>query len=535
MGKSIERLGGRFVMPIAVVAVVGIAASLVAWHFTTLAENRMLVQEFNGRAGNNALVLQNRIGDYVDKLYALRAFVEVSGSSMTRDDFEIFSRSLLKGYPAILNVAWAPLVKHEQRKEHEQAARNDGIPHYHIQSYATGHGLKVAPEESEYLPKFYSTEPRTSPVYGIDLLHGQSQQATESARDNNTAATSPPFTLQAGEGDRHGFVINLPVYGPGTPNDTPAQRRRNLIGAVQGVFQIGVMFDSILANMTTPVRLYLFAPNAGENDPSLYSTSRLGHRSVAATAQKALLAETHRSFPIDIGDARWTLVAAPESGGLAWTNYRRSWLMLISGLLLTGAAIAYTWSSHRSARRLELASQRISELAMTDALTGLANRRAFLVRLTQAFDAARRGTGPFAVLYFDLDQFKIVNDTLGHPIGDLLLTEVARRAENAVRKTDMVARFGGDEFAVLQSNATDVKAVTTLAVKLNRVLAAPYSIKGHDIRISASIGIALYTAEAKDPESIMMESDIALYSAKDAGRDCFRFYDESRDEQVQPT
>jgi diguanylate cyclase (GGDEF)-like protein len=533
MKENIQSLSGRHIVPIMVVAAIGLFASVVAWYYTVRAEDRTLTQEFNSRAGNQALVLQNGINDYIDKLYAVQAYFNAFGDRISRDEFEIVSRSLLRGHPAILNVAWAPLVKRGQRIAHEQKARNDGITNYHIQTASPDRGLHPSPERDEYLPKFYSTEARTSPVYGIELLHGEPQQpVVERARDNDAPATSPPFVLQIGIGDRHGFFIVLPVYARGLPHRTEDSRRRNFRGVVQGVFQTGVMFDSILANITTPVRLYFFAPDAAKSELSLYSTSRVSHEPVAAASQETLATGLNYSFPIAIGDAQWTLVAVPQSSGLVSADHSRSWLLLISGLLLTGAASAQTWSSRRYAHKLELANQRISDLALTDAVTGLANRRAFIDRLIQAFDAAKRGSSPFAVLYFDLDCFKTVNDTLGHPVGDLLLRQVAQRTQKAVRKTDVAARFGGDEFAVLQANAADIKAVTALAGKLIRALGTPYAIDGNDIHISASIGISLYSADHKDPESMMMESDIALYRAKNDGRNCYRFHNENTDMQA---
>ena len=119
------------------------------------------------------------------------------------------------------------------------------------------------------------------------------------------------------------------------------------------------------------------------------------------------------------------------------------------------------------------AADKISILARTDALTGLANRATFIERLGQAFAAAKRGANPFAILYLDLDGFKDINDTLGHVAGDLLLTSVAARLKGCTRGTDLVARLGGDEFAILQSNLVDLSDAGVLASKIQSALAAP--------------------------------------------------------------
>ena len=178
------------------------------------------------------------------------------------------------------------------------------------------------------------------------------------------------------------------------------------------------------------------------------------------------------------------------------------------------------------------AEQMILRLARTDSLTGLPNRIAFLDRVHLAFARAKRGVTSFAVLYLDLDHFKDVNDTLGHPIGDALLKVVADRLKSCVRETDMVARFGGDEFAVLQEDVTSIVDIEALATKICRTIAAPLSIDGNQIHTGASIGIVPYQGDIVDPEAMMTKADLALYRAKTEGRDRFRFHIRELDEKV---
>jgi diguanylate cyclase (GGDEF)-like protein/PAS domain S-box-containing protein len=142
------------------------------------------------------------------------------------------------------------------------------------------------------------------------------------------------------------------------------------------------------------------------------------------------------------------------------------------------------------------AEERIAQLARTDGLTGLANRTTYIERLRQAFAASRRGAVGFAILYIDLDHFKDVNDTLGHPIGDALLREVSERLKQCTRESDVIARLGGDEFAVLQAELSEPAAAGVLAGKIVKTLSTPYNIEGNKINISASIGICPYTASS---------------------------------------
>jgi diguanylate cyclase (GGDEF)-like protein len=178
-------------------------------------------------------------------------------------------------------------------------------------------------------------------------------------------------------------------------------------------------------------------------------------------------------------------------------------------------------------------NQKVLDLAQLDTLTSLANRRALIEWLAAAFAACGRGAKPFAVLYFDLDHFKDVNDTLGHAIGDALLRQVAMRVVTSVRGNDFVARFGGDEFAILQGDVDELDAASTLAAKIGNVVADPYFIEGNEVHVSASIGISRYTADVATPDAMMIQADLALYRAKADGRNCFRFHSADLDRDVQ--
>ncbi|MGO8846217.1 MAG: EAL domain-containing protein [Methylocella sp.] len=178
------------------------------------------------------------------------------------------------------------------------------------------------------------------------------------------------------------------------------------------------------------------------------------------------------------------------------------------------------------------AEQNIALLARTDSLTGLANRATFIERLYQVFAAARRGASPFAVLYIDLDHFKEVNDTLGHSAGDLLLKSAAGHLKRSCRESDLVARLGGDEFAILQTEVSDVSGTTALASKIHCVLGTPYQLGDSKLFLSASIGISFYTDETAGPDEMLAKADLALYRAKEEGRDQYRFHSDELDQEM---
>ena len=178
------------------------------------------------------------------------------------------------------------------------------------------------------------------------------------------------------------------------------------------------------------------------------------------------------------------------------------------------------------------AEEKIALLARTDGLTGLANRSTFIERLRQSFAAAQRGAAPFAILYLDLDHFKPVNDTLGHPVGDLLLREVAERLRQCTRESDLVARLGGDEFAVLQGEMGEPANAGILAAKLQAALSAPYRINGNDMRISVSIGICPFVQGSSGADIMLVQADMALYRSKNEGRNQYHFHSDELDKEV---
>jgi diguanylate cyclase (GGDEF)-like protein/PAS domain S-box-containing protein len=174
----------------------------------------------------------------------------------------------------------------------------------------------------------------------------------------------------------------------------------------------------------------------------------------------------------------------------------------------------------------KVAEERIQFLAYSDALTGLPNRRLLQDRLTQALAGARRQKGRVALLFLDLDRFKDINDSLGHPVGDLLLQEVAERLKKFGRAQDTVARLGGDEFLIALTQIKDIPDAAVAAERLMDAMTAEFVIQGHSLIASCSIGISIFPEHGADCETLIKNADVAMYSAKADGRDNFRFFAE---------
>ncbi|HLH87037.1 MAG TPA: PAS-domain containing protein [Xanthobacteraceae bacterium] len=169
---------------------------------------------------------------------------------------------------------------------------------------------------------------------------------------------------------------------------------------------------------------------------------------------------------------------------------------------------------------------KVAFMAHHDLLTGLANRTFFMEKIEEAGARLRRRGEAFSVFMLDLDRFKDVNDSLGHPAGDALLKEMAQRLRSSLRETDVLARLGGDEFAILQGGETHQRdSAIMLAVRINEVVARPFELEGRRVTIGTSIGIALAPQDGVDPDDLIKKADLALYRTKSQGRNGFNFFD----------
>ena len=190
-------------------------------------------------------------------------------------------------------------------------------------------------------------------------------------------------------------------------------------------------------------------------------------------------------------------------------------------------------ATHEDITERQRSQERIARMARHDALTDLANRVLFRERMDEALDRYRCTGKGYTIFIFDLDLFKAVNDSLGHPVGDALLREVAQRLLDATRETDTVGRLGGDEFAILQhAESHQGERAVALAQRLLEVVGAPYEIDGHRVVIGISIGIAMAPQDGIDSAHLLRNADLALYRAKADGRNTYRFFEQEMDEDV---
>lgn len=232
------------------------------------------------------------------------------------------------------------------------------------------------------------------------------------------------------------------------------------------------------------------------------------------------------------GMAAFTVIPLPGvQGGAdskAFTELAAAVAMI--ALMIIGAGI----STHLVDRRTRSKSQeQLQYIALHDALTEVANRRAFAEALKVECDKLDNHGRPFALLMIDLDRFKPINDTLGHPVGDIVLQKVASRLRHAVRRGDLVARIGGDEFAIIAYGLTSEDKARALAARVVEILGRPFIIQGQVAELGASVGVSLAPNHGNDPEILIQYTDIALYTAKRADERGYRLFEPSMQELIQ--
>ena len=535
--RRIPASRSRLYRPALVAAGIGLLLSLAGASAVGQWEERVTKVEFEGVAETQAIIMQSGMNEYVSRLATLRTLFESANEEITRSEFDTFSGRLFEQHPGILRVSWIPRINRKERAEYEAAAVGDGISGYRIKSLLADGGTATAPQGDEYLPIFFSTEPKTSVAYGLDYSTDPERRATlERARDNDLVAALRAELYESNGGIwAQGVLVCVPVYAKGTSRGTIADRRRNLAGFVVGVFNLPRLLGSIRTTTaaTPAVRIDVYPSDmGGSTGPENRFVPDFS--SEPGASQSAVADRPHWSGTLKIGDASWHVRATPTAGGRLTTRHERALTVLAAGIVITTFLAVYLGLASRNSRQLALANRRVLELAQTDILTGLPNRAFFLEQLEEADSSERRGSGAFSILMLDLDRFKNVNDSLGHAAGDALLRQVALRLKSAIRSTDVLARLGGDEFAIIQAECDDQRAGSIdLATRIAKLIADPFLLQGNQVEVGTSIGIAMAPEHGSDQEQLLKKADLALYRSKSAGQNCFTLYDEAMSAELE--
>ena len=554
---------------IVLIGIVGTSASIGMFAAIRQWQAHVANVRFTSLARDDLQTINSGLRDATDLLYTMRAYFESLDHRVSRAEFQAFSHSLRERVVGLRDTGWAPRVTAAERDAFEHEVRASGFPNFQIIERNADGAFVRAKQRAEYFPILYSDPGKINlPVLGFDLTsESVRRHAVAQARDTDQAAATPPLKLMNVRQPNGGVMsfISLP-----DGQDATGDASRPVAGVLLGAFETSAMIENILTSnaLLNTVDLYLFDPNGPAGKRLIYWHSADGK---PAPSEAALLAGRHWQGTLQLVDQKWGAIFVPsdvfDAGIMDWIAPA----VLFGGLIVAASIIGYLWFSMRHTKALEKLtrslrmttddlrrnSAKLDYLARRDNLTGLANRRVFVEALEQSIARSRRNGSSLAVLYLDLDHFKDVNDTLGHPVGDALLQTVAERLRESVRETDTVARFGGDEFAILLSdvskpiNATLVSegildAVSGrtsveeemagiargVAEKIIRVMNEPVAIQTNRINTGASVGIALYGSNAANAETLLSQADVALYRAKVEERGTYRFFTAGMDAEI---
>ena len=477
----------RFWLGIAAVTVVAVGSVLAAAlvYFDDRGEFHQMQREDATRAAHQ---MEAVAALSVDQLSSAAAFFKAE-DDLSRHEFEVYGRSLIS-QGALSGTVFLPRVPASKRQRYE---RTHGVP---ILERVSTFSFRPSRQRRVYFPITYVASDREVQrrALGYDLGQDPGRRPLlDRAAETGKPVSSSVIPLLVG-----GAGINVfhSVYRDGAPVATPAQRRRALAGYAAGSFRLGDLAGTATDAVESDAQVQLKMDEAVVFGPE-------GSLDDAA------------SVPLRIADRTWVLsVENPGGPGVGLP-------LALAVLGLSLAALLYslilTWG--RTERMAELERQ-----ASQDALTGLKNRRRFEEDLAAAMARSRRDGSTGALLMLDLDRFKQVNDSRGHPAGDSLIKEMAGVLRRRTRESDTLARLGGDEFAVILPRCSREEAQIAAEaigreVRDHRSEVAPAGV-------TVSIGIAMFGEDPRiSAASVVSEADTAMYAAKDEGRDRVRAFD----------
>jgi len=423
----------------------------------------------------------------VGQLASAAAFFQAE-DSFTKHEFDVIAEPLL-AEGALSGTAFVQRVPAGERASFE---RRHGVPIFE----PSPDGPRKARKRPVYFPIVHAvTEFGTFSPVGYDLGSDPGRSPfLRRARDRGEPVATTPVKLLIG-----GLGINVyrPVYRDGAPTATRAQRRAALIGFAAGAFRIGDLARAAISTVPDAVDVQLRIDRG-------HVVGQQGELDDAASA------------PIQIADRTWLLVVRDPNR----PDVSLPLLLAVVGISLAAllATLILAWSRNEQMQRLQ-------REASLDPLTGLKNRRRFEEELRMAMARSRRERTKGAVLMLDLDHFKQVNDSRGHPGGDRMIEEIAGVLRQRTRESDVLARLGGDEFAVVLPRCSPAEA-RVAADSIATAIREHRSPSGDLDPITASIGVAIFGDDPRtSPESVVSEADTAMYAAKDGGRDGVRVFD----------
>ncbi|MEM8642125.1 MAG: EAL domain-containing protein [Cyanobacteria bacterium P01_G01_bin.54] len=514
-------------MRLALVLGIGLSVS-AAWGIERIERSRQR-EQFESKANSLGNFLQQSFDRAADATNALGGFFTVA-EEITPEEFTQFSQRILKDSPGLLTVGFAKRVTESARLDFEADLQQNSAPYPFIWD---GAHRRAAPAE-EYIVTTY-IEPFDQHQALLGYNHAsdwqrysvieRASQADMMMTTNTVQLPPPTYPVDTG------FVVYQPLYQGDHPDS------QTFTGVAYSTFQVEDAINTVIQDLDwQAVSFYIYDLDLDRLDSALVKgLDSLEQRLVVAYDGKTqamvaanALAKPHnhpRHCPysrewtvclqtLTLQGREWSVLILPPARAYLPGSV---WMTLTIGLLLTLTLTLYLGMANRQARHTEELVQALKE-ARSDPLTGLANRREFEHRLQQTLTHPQRNC--HTLCYMDLDRFKIVNDVCGHEAGDRLLCNVGQLIQRRIRKGDLLARVGGDEFCLLLYHCSTTEAEAVVTDLLAAIAAFQFHWQEKTFNIGISIGLTGVTADVEDESELMRQADKACYQAKQNGRNC---------------
>lgn len=449
----------------------------------------------------------------------------VSSQEVTRQEFKQFVRGVSKNNAFIQVVEWLPKIEYEQREAYEQKqARYYG--HGFTIKEAKGKGIIVSASKRDvYYPITY-----LEPEEGNDTAKGfdpsvslGAQEVIKKAVISGRAQARGPIDIVRKSGFKSSFIVYKPVYQnfDGTKTLDPSE------GKVIGFVNVVVRVPDFIATIVGPIETANFNLQWQDVETGKFYFDNSGETEGSFLFQHVV--------DIHISGRDMKLIFTPTQMFIDKTKTQVATLVMVTGLLFSGLfSILMLYITARASkikrevkfrtRELEAVNEKLELLSNKDELTNLSNRRHFENALQAEFERSVRYKNSFALVILDIDHFKKVNDQFGHPCGDKVIIAVADYLINTSRSSDVLARIGGEEFALIlptQSRSQVISIVERIRIDLSNI---KVTYEEHTVQITCSFGIALFDEQVKDVTELIKMADKALYEAKHAGRNTTKLF-----------
>lgn len=500
-----------------------LSATLAAFAFVLHGSIKLSEREFDEYAAGVHIHLRDKLHANEAVLYGFASFLGAIGEGDgARASAHTYGHSVLQSYPHIHMLLVVRKVARRDLPGYTAGLRSGALPDFEVREFAERgeRARQAAGDKADYYPIVFMVPetPASAELYGLDIDSlDKLKDALQRSEREGIPVSSAPFPLL--EGDL-AYVMFRPVIGSFR---TIARRPEGMASTVSYALLVVRTADLLPPPGALAAEVRHRAerhPEAATAVPPLFDLPARP----ASAVERLLLPELH---------SEWRIDSLSQPLRLSLQRQMRLHEIQPSALALAGMAsllslamlIVFLRSRERQRIAAEAKRRTIEHLALHDALTGLPNRFLLLGHLERASSLALRHDMKVGVLFLDLDGFKPVNDRLGHPVGDLVLQEVARRLQHCVRDCDTASRFGGDEFVVLLSEIWKAEDARKVAEKILQALAEPIAIgDGHaPVRISTSIGIAIFPDCGTDATALIDAADQAMYCAKAGGPGHYAF------------